>query len=283
MKHETILKLRQRIRDRVPQDVLQLKPNTPFHIYYNPKTGAEYISTTTKHRVISSPQFQEWRQNRLAEFLIDHKDEITKENFEEWIKKAKAYPEEVFEAAGKFGTLCHSYIHKYFTDWILADRQPASILQYVDGSRGPREENARVWAVIRGLENWCNANQYIPLASELMLFSDRYHDAGTMDNVGVDKTGVPGAPDWKTSNNFRDDYHLQLGSYFGMFYEMTHIRLHWGKIVKLDKDKGQFSEEVVNNLRKCFKYHVIAGKLYDAMQDVRGDRHAASHDKKVKL
>ena len=283
MDHKHILKLRARIREKVPQDTLQLKPNTPFHIYYNPRTGGEYISTTTKNRVISSPQFQDWRMNRMAEFILDHKDEISKDNFDEWIKKAKEYPETEFKAAGVFGTLCHSYIHKYFIDWILRDQQPASILQYIDGSRGPREENFRVWSVLRSLENWVNANGYIPLASELMLWSDNYNLAGTMDNVGVDKTGLPGTPDWKTSNNFRDDYFLQLGSYFGMFYEMTHIRLHWGKIVKLDKDRGQFSEEVVNDLRKCFKYHVIASKLYDAMQDIRGERHQASHDKKVKL
>ena len=280
MKNETVLNLRKKIRDRIPQDYLQLKPNVPGHIYISPATGAEFLSVTTKLHIISNPIFQNWRMNRALEFIFDNHEEINKDNLTDWIKKAKEYPEQQFKAAGAFGTLTHSYIHLYFTQWMLDNRQPASILQFIDGTRGQREQDFRVWSALRSLEAWINKNTYIPLASEIIVWSERYHVAGTMDNVGIDKTGKVGFPDWKTSNNFSDNYHCQLGAYYGAFYERTKIRGEWGKIVKLDKERAMPEEEIVDNLRSCFKTYMLASKLYDEIQNIRFLR---KPDNKVKL
>lgn len=280
IKEETILKLRQKIREKVPQDYLQLKPNVPGHIYIDPKTGSEFLSVTTKLHIISNPIFQSWRMNRALEFLFDHKEEITKDNFNDYVQQAKQYPEEEFQAAGTFGTKVHAYIHSYFTDWILNNRRPASILQYIDGTKSAREVDYRVWSALRSLEAWVDKNQYIPLASEIIVWSPRYHIAGTMDNVGIDKTGRVGFPDWKTSNNFSDNYHAQVGAYYGSFYELTKIRGEWGKIVKLDKARGEPEEEELDNLRECFKTYMLASKLYDAIQNIRFLR---KPDNKIKL
>ena len=280
MKNETIVKLRAKIRDKIPQDYLQLKPNTPDHIYVSPHTGAEFLSVTTKLRIISNPLFQNWRMNRALEFLFDSHEEITKENLADWIKKAKEYPEKQFKSAGAFGTKVHSYIHQYFTQWILDNRQPGSILQFIDGTKSQKEEDFRVWSALRSLEAWVNKNEYIPLASEIIVWSEKYHVAGTMDNVGVDKTGKVGFPDWKTSNQFSDNYHAQLGAYYGCFYERVKIRGAWGKIVKLDKERGLPEEETLENLRKCFKTYMLASKLYDEIQNIRFLR---KPDTKVKL
>lgn len=269
MKNETILALRQKIRDKIPQDYLQLKPNVPGHVYYSPNTGAEFLSVTTKLHIISNPIFANWRMNRALEFLFDNHDEITKENLKEWVDKAKAYPEEQFKAAGTFGTKVHAYIHSYFTQWILDNRQPNSILQFIDGTKGEKEKDFRVWSALRSLEAWVKRNDYIPLASEIIVWSERYHVAGTMDNVGVDKTGKVGFPDCKTSNNFSDNYHAQLGAYYGCFYELTKIRGEWGKIVKLDKERGMPEEELVDNLRNCFKTYMLASHLYEEIQNIR--------------
>jgi hypothetical protein len=269
MKNETILKLREKIRKCIPQDYLQLKPNTPGHVYYDPRTGAEFISVTSKLHIISNPIFAGWRMNRALEYMFDHKDEINKDNFNDYVKKAKEYPEILFEEAGKFGTKVHGYIHLYFTQWILDNRQPSSILHFIDGTRTTKETDFRVWSALRSLEAWVNKNGYVPLASEIIVWSQRYHLAGTMDNVGVDKTGRVGFPDWKTSNNFSDNYHAQVGAYYGAFYELTHIRGEWGKIVKLDKERGDPEEESLDNLRSCFKTFMLAAHLYDDIQNIR--------------
>lgn len=283
MKNETILKLRAKIRDCIPQDYIQLKPDTKEHVYYAPATGTEFISTTTKNHVISNPIFQNWRVNRMAEFLFDHKDEITKDNLSEYIDKAKEYPETIFKAAGELGTLIHGYAHRYFTDWILYNEQPKSILKYIDGSIGPKEKDFRVWAALRSLEGWVMANSYIPLASEIMLWNEKYHMAGTMDNVGI-INGKVGLPDWKSSNDFRDDYWIQLGNYYGMFVRLTKIVCEWGRIIKLDKEKGTpAKEDVIDHLPTRFKTSLLVSTLYDQMQEIRGLRKANLKNKKILL
>ena len=283
MKNETILRLRAQIRNKVPQDYIQLKPDVSQHIYFAPATGTEFISTTTKNHVISNPIFNNWRMNRMADYLFDHKDEINKENFDEYLQKAKDYPEEIFKKAGEFGTLVHGYADRYFKDWILYNKQPDSILRYVDGSRGKKEEDYKAWACLRSLEGWINKVGYIPLASEIMVWNEKYHMAGTMDNVGVIGNQV-GLPDWKSSNDFRDDYWIQLGNYYGMFYRLTYIRCEWGKIIKFDKDHGTpAKEDPIDHLPTRFKTSLLVSNLYDELQEIRKLRKATLAEKKVRI
>jgi hypothetical protein len=280
MKHSTILKLRQQIRDQIPQDYLQLKPGEG-HIYYAPATGTEFISTTTKNQIISNPIYQNWRMNRMAEYLFDHKDEITKDNFDDFVKQAKEYPEIMFKEAGRIGNLIHAYAHDYFTDWINKDERPADILAYVNGALGrPKEPEFIVWSALRSLQAWVLKNDYIPLASELKVWNEKYHSAGTIDNVGV-INGKVGLPDWKSSNNFRDDYWIQLGDYYGMFYRLTHIRCSWGRIIKFVKTDGSpAKEEVLDSLPLRWRTARTVQNLFEDIQLIRNLR---KPDNKVRL
>lgn len=266
MTNKRILKLRELIKNKIPQDVVTLDPIK--HVYTNrDDLFLKYVSTTTKLKVISNPIWAEWRMNRMAEWIEANPFNPKVEPWKDYIRKAKQYPEDLFKEAGERGTLVHDYANKYFRDWIKDNKKPESILTYV-----ANEKDTIVWSALRSLEAWVNKSDYIPLASELVLWNDDLGIAGTMDNVGVIGNDIVGI-DLKTSNNLREDYELQLSDYAEMFWSFTKIRLRYGVVVKLDKDYGQEDDfDLVPDLKTRYKTYLHASNLYDDMQIIREER-----------
>lgn len=268
----TITKLRKQIKDAVPQDRLQLLPGE-FHVYTDPQTGVLFKSVTTKLKIISNPIFTGWRMNRALEKYDQLIDQIKSGELsqEEAIKIAKAYPEEVFEKAGQRGTLAHGYVNQYLTDWMATNQRPQSAISYIDGSKGnPQEEDFAIWSAVRSFEDWVNQSGFIPLASEIRVWSVKYQEAGTLDAIGLIGDDLV-LVDFKTSNSIdREDYWLQVACYYQCFKELTGLKCKYAMIVKLDKEQGKYDPPtIIKDLGKRFLDYKAVSKVYDVIQKVR--------------
>jgi hypothetical protein len=96
--------------------------------------------------------------------------------------------------------------------------------------------------------------------------------AGTCDGIGIvdDELVIV---DWKTSNELREDYELQVACYYFMFKKFTRLSPKKAYVVKLDKEAGREERpDVVVDLDRRFKTYMKASELYDDMQEIRGDR-----------
>lgn len=283
MKPAKIEQLRNKIAKAVPQDRLILKPGE-FHVYHDPLTGVDFKSTTTKLKVISNPIFAGWRMNRALEKYDELIPQIIagKITQEEAVKIAKAYPEEVFKIAGERGTATHGYIDLFLSDWIKTGKKPdRPIISYLDGSNGqPEEKDFAIWSAVQCAEDWINESGFIPLASEIRVWSTKFQEAGTLDGIGIIGDDIV-LIDWKTSNELRDDYHLQVGCYYRCFAELTLIQPKYGVIIKLDKQQAKLDPpEIVKDLPLMFEYYQVFSKGYDIMQEIREGRDEARNKSK---
>lgn len=266
MIHKKISQLQQIIQTIIPQTQLQINPDT--NTYINTVNGVEYTRVTQTLSVINNPIYQSWRMNRALDYLYEHQNEPIKE---ELYKKAKEFPEELFKQAGERGNKIHALIDKFLREIIGNTISIKSPLALVDGTIGPPEKDFAVWSALRSFDTWQKETKFEPIASELRVWSDKYHIAGTIDAMGLINDELT-LCDWKTSNQFRDDYFLQVAAYWGMFVGLTRYRPKKCIIVKLDKEQGIPKTEVVLNPRQIFKNYLVIKKMYDAIKETHEAR-----------
>jgi len=150
----------------------------------------------------------------------------------------------------------------------------------VDGTTGPEEKDFRCWSGLRSFDVWTKAVGFIPLAAELQVWSEDFHIAGTLDALGF-VNGWPSVVDYKTSNEFRDDYWMQVSAYWYMFWKLVKIKPRKCIILKLDKAQGIPVTETIDNPLKRFRDYVKVTKVYDVMQNIREARKRDTHGKNV--
>jgi len=258
--------LRRRIAQRIPQDRLVLQPGED-HVYNDSQTGAAYISVTTRMKVLNQPHHSVWRINRILEYIKDNVLDISESHIDEVLRQAREYPEILFKEAGTHGTLSHSYLEKMLKQWIATDEKP-EWSSFVDGTTGPEEKDFRCWSALRSFDAWTKKEQFVPLASELQVWSPRYHIAGTMDAVGLIRGRMLAIIDFKTSNEFSDSYWMQVAAYWQMFYELMNKYAHRCIILKLDKNQGIPQTEEIDDPWKRFQDYVHVIKLDDSMRSI---------------
>ena len=268
MTQKRIDNLRKKIKERIPSDYIVLKPGE-HHVYYSPITGEDYVSVTTRLHVISNPMYHNRNMNRAMEYLYEHHNEITTVNKDDIFKAAKARPQELLEHAGGVGTRAHEIISDYLQEWINTNNKPGTLIQVLEGLKGrPKETDFAVWSAVRSFENWLAENPtFIPLATELKVWSPKYRIAGTLDAIGMLGEDIV-ILDFKTSAVLIDDYHLQVGAYWGCFRELTHYTPKRGIIIKLDKEHGIPETEEVPDLKDRFHDFVKVSDIFDAMQHI---------------
>src|SRR3990167_6243518 len=107
---------------------------------------------------------------------------------------------------------------------------------------------------MRALQVFCIKENYIPIATELYVYSDKYNIAGTLDDVGMmpDKNGKMQLVlmDLKTSNQFKDSYFLQVTLYWYMFKKLTGLIPKRNFILKLNKEDGTYKIEDILRIGK---------------------------------
>ena len=180
-----------------------------------------YPSVTGALQILKDPSLANWKLNTGMDYirkqllsldtptLLDL-DEVVLDII---INNAKNAPQEIFEEAGDIGTQIHDARQDYFQRWINCQTRPEIIT--VGGIQDPR-----LISGMRALNKFCDDTGYIPVATELLLWSEKLGVAGTLDDLGI-IDGKLVLCDLKSSNQFRDTYFLQVAMYYQMLVERT--------------------------------------------------------------
>jgi len=119
---------------------------------------------------------------------------------------------------------------------------------------------------LRGFMNWCQKFNPIPIKTEMIVWSDEYQYAGTLDFLGYihnpDKQLV--IIDWKTGKGLYKEYDLQLASYWGALGECQ--GLDWktdAYLVQLGINKCGFKMVQLKDLKSNLEEFYNIKKTFD--------------------
>ena len=231
-----------------------------------------YPSVTGALQILKDPSLANWKLNTGMDYirkqllsldtptLLDL-DEVVLDII---INNAKNAPQEIFEEAGDIGTQIHDARQDYFQRWINCQTRPEIIT--VGGIQDPR-----LISGMRALNKFCDDTGYIPVATELLLWSEKLGVAGTLDDLGI-IDGKLVLCDLKSSNQFRDTYFLQVAMYYQMLVERTGLRPRECFILKVSKENGTYELEYLKNMRKLVSYAKAVIKIDDGLQFIKNSR-----------
>lgn len=237
------------------------------HFYRNTKNG-KLVSSVTTQNVLSKDHLVPWASGLAVQYFIermdlyDRRQPIESESNAQLIKDCKLAFRAVRDNAGDIGTIAHDVIEKYLNNWIDTGTRP-EILTFLDGAMDPK-----VWAACRAVEEMFKTNDFIPVATELLVGSEKVDGAGTMDFLFLYK-GKLWIGDWKTSNQVSDHYAIQVAAYAGFFKEMTGLEIEGATIVHLSKDYAKVRLYDIPYINRAYAVFKHQNAIYKWLKDGR--------------
>lgn len=247
--------------------------------FYGTPSGNVYPSVTGKLSTVKDESIQNWNMNEALRFVEQNLPRLIKDgqihipSAIDLFAEAQRVPKGLLHAAGDIGTKVHDRREKYFQAWIdsgkITDWRP-DVREFYDDSDDPR-----LICGMLGLEKFLNDTGYIPIRTEVMVYSDRYKVAGMLDDIGVIRHNgywKLALMDVKTSNQMKAHYWLQVALYHMMFKDLVGVKPDVNFILKLKKDVPEYDIEYIHNITK-----VVAGaknvlKVADTMDFIKSKR-----------
>ncbi len=237
----------------------------------NGVVGNVYPSVTGKIQILKDEGLINYKKNRVIDYVFAHYKEFNEQNIMEQLASAERVPEDILTDAGDIGTDIHDARERYFRNWIETGVRPSNTLDFIP----PENPDVRMKSALRALQSFVLGHQYVPIATELFVYSHQLKVAGTLDDLGLMKRvineGDRGCEheiiteprknryvclkcdykfkiqfvlcDIKTSNQFKDHYFFQVALYYTMFYKLTELRPERCFILKLSKEDGTYKIE----------------------------------------
>jgi len=259
---KTVEQIQAIIAEKIPDGIIVPRHDDDGHKYEYTPTGIVYPSVTTKLGIIDNPRLKRWAA-RLAVEYIDRNWDIVPQNRDAHYNAAILAHEDELKDAGGIGTQGHGIIEQYLLRWLKTGEKPPDIRTFIFG------EDARLWAITRSCEAFINDFNAVPVASELLVASQRYGFAGTLDSllmIQKDDKQIFAIGDWKSSNDIhKPEYAMQVAAYWQALWEMTGLRPSELLIVRLDKLKMKYEVLRVTDRPAAFKAFKHASALYDYM------------------
>lgn len=237
------------------------------HHYKNTKTG-KIVDSVTTQSIIDKPHLVPWAAGLAVKYFIERMEFYDKskpeeeENNARLIKDSKLAFRAVRDDAGDIGTQAHDVIETYLNDWIKTGSKK-SITDFLDDSKDPR-----AWAAARSAEEIFNTLNIIPVATELLVGSDKLDGAGTLDFVFL-HDGKLWIGDWKSSNQVSDLYAIQVAAYVKMFEEMTGLKIAGAMIVHLSKNYNKVRLYDIPYLNRAYAVFKHQNAIYRWLNDGR--------------
>jgi hypothetical protein len=170
--------------------------------------GERYPSVTTILDVLNKPQLVNWAARLTRDYIKDQLfafrriDSLKDLNVDDLLAKSAIEHDRVKNAAADHGTDIHRRIAACVDDKY----------QHIAHDEDP---------VVVGFRTWQDSAQFLPIASEKLVFSLEYGYAGTTDLIGTVRNGKLGLLDIKTGRGVYPEYKLQLAAYAVAYGEMT--------------------------------------------------------------
>jgi len=276
---EHVREARRQIDRALPAGSVYPRHTEQGHFYGVPN-GQVYPSVTGIISYVKDQSIQTYQMNEAlryveANFHRLHKDgKFDIMEASTVVYEAKKAPTDAMNNAGDIGRKIHDRREQYFQEWIDNDTlERPDIASYIKD-----DDDNRLKSAMRALDKFCADTGYIPVRTEVLVYSDKYKLAGTLDDIGYIKTekrpfsdacthsltyeglvvrcfSCKGRTDWefalsdlKSSNQFKDSYFYQVALYFMMFKENTNLKPERSFILKVSKENGTYSLEELENM-----------------------------------
>jgi len=230
--------------------------------FYQVPTGVVYPSVTGKLGYVKDESIQNFAMNEALRYIEEHMHEVIVNGKIDMMKaidlfvEAKKTPSGMLHAAADIGTRIHDRREEFFQRWI-DQGAPAPLRPDIhDFCR--IDDDKRIHAGMLGLDKFVREYKYIPIRTEVMVYSDKHQVAGMLDDIGIMWHKPKGARkgkwmltlmDLKTSNQMKAHYWLQVAMYHLMFEDLTGLKPQLDVILKLNKDLPEFKLEYLKNIR----------------------------------
>lgn len=237
--------IRDRIKTSIPEGSVITAHTEKGHFYkiMTPDkkgvVGNVYPSVTGKLQVIKDESLINYKKNQVLQYMFRNYKKFTDNNIMEHLSLAERVPEDILSDAGDIGTDIHDVREAIFSKWIETGTRPSDFLSFI-----PAEKvDVRIRSGIRALDKFCTDYNYVPVATELFVYSHKLRVAGTLDDIGLMKDGEFVLLDLKTSNAFKDHYFFQVAMYYLMLRELTGLKPDRCFILKVSKEDGTYKLE----------------------------------------
>lgn len=169
--------------------------------------------------IISKPWLVPWAKKEtckvIEQMLLGKLDGEASKRItvsEEWIKEmirtAKKRPEKIKDDAADLGTLVHLYIDRI-----------------VKGQRlDVREIPEQAWPALSSFQEWWELSGLTFISGDTKVASLTHCYGGSLDALAHDRDGKVVLLDWKTSNQFSEEYALQTAAYADALVQTFGVR-----------------------------------------------------------
>lgn len=294
-----------RIAAALPEDSVITDHDKDGHFYKimtpdeDGVVGQKYPSVTGKIKVIKDEGLMNYRMNRAIDYFFKNFSQINDSNLMEHLDLASRVSVDILTDAGDIGREVHDARERYFRKWIETGVNPGSALDFI-----PNEiEDKRINSALRALNAFISDYKYVPIATELFVYSHKLKIAGTLDDIGLItielRPGKEGCShemiennknesiclkcglknrtyltllDLKTSNQFKDHYFFQVSLYYEMFKKLTDINPERLFILKVSKEDGTYKLEELKNISKLVYFAKQMIKVDDGINYIKSIR-----------
>lgn len=198
----------------------------------------------------------------------DRWQRMTPQTRDDYLKGAILAHEGVRDQAGDIGHKAHECIENYLNDWIEKERRPADVRDFI------KYDDPRVWNAVRGVEKMFIKEKLWPVATELLVGSEKEGVAGTLDAIvyAMERDELC-LGDHKTSNAIQDSYAMQVAIYKKMFEDMSGLKIQRGaenvQIYHLLKDVADYHLYEVPRVYKAlltFRHSMALSEWFDSSE-----------------
>ena len=172
-------------------------------------------------------------------------------NFQEWLKNVGHNAEIIVDRAGTFGTDLHKMVG------VFVKQQDVDYFNI----QGSEVYKTSLWERFNIWLEFYKETKIIPIATETVVYSDKYEYAGTVDCITKDAIY-----DWKTGNQIGNQEKLQMVAYMRAHEEMTGIRLEKANLVHIPATKPNkkgYRIIEVENTDVMFDLFLSTKKIFD--------------------
>lgn len=259
----TVKQIQKIINDKV-KGIWVAEHDEKGHWYRNTKDNRKVASVTSQN-VLAKDHLIPWASGLAVQHFIERIEFYDPKNIEQterMVKEAKLAYTAVRDSAGDIGTIAHDVIEQYLNGWISTGIKP-EMNTYLDGAM-----DAKVWAACRSVEGLFGKLNMQPIATELLVGSEKIDSAGTLDFLVI-IDGKLWILDWKTSNQVSDQYAIQVSAYQKFFEEMTGLKVEGSAIVWLSKNYDKVKLYDIPFINRAYSVFRHQNKIYQWLRDGR--------------
>jgi len=224
---------------------------------------ALYPSVTTILKIVSQPTLESWKRNKEFKVLKDHLHEtltlqpLTSELVDLAIDKAKK-SSSIIDPSAEFGVESHTLIE----DILKSDNYNIECADHLKSVKT---------SFIRWLNREKDLHDLEVVSLEETLVSRKYQYAGTADAIA--RVTIKGEKrlvviDWKTSNQIRNHYALQIAAYSKLYEENYNLKIFAGLVIRFSKVDSEYEVRTVYNLDRMFEKFMHYKNVWELEQEL---------------